>query len=264
MFIVGATYTRADVGDAIGYPDHKRSGGNFTTGYFEFDGAFYIFTNVGLPGRTGHDYPNRWRDADLVWYGKSQSKFGQPQIEKLIDGSRDVHVFWRGKDRAPFTYAGTAHAIEAMDTHPVEIAWGFDTPFVSSTDQQQTQPVPPVWRRGPPPSSGERSTTFEDNPTSLYLMRLAGATNEQHPRLEEGLTLIKVGISVSPKRRLRELNSGFPPGLSLAWEVIDTIEFPTGEAAFAEESRILEHLRIAGSWIGGEYAVSKTSRLDSL
>lgn len=264
FFVAGETYTRSDVGDLIGYPLVHRSGGNFTTGYFEFQDTFYVFANVGMPGRTGHDYPNRWVDADLVWYGKSRSKLGQPQIEKMIGGFYPVHLFWRGADRAKFTYAGLAKAIEAMDSQPVEIVWAFDH---FSRSLQKDGPSPKssqVWRRGPAPTSGERQTVLSDSPTSLYLMTLVGASSEVHPQLNENRAIIKIGISVDPRRRLRELNSGYPPGLVLSWNLMDVAEFSNGQTAFANEGRVLEALRRLGNWIGGEFGVVEKTELQKV
>lgn len=95
-------------------------------------------------------------------------------------------------------------------------------------------------------------------------MKLEGAAKQHHDRLDDGSVLIKIGISVSPKRRLGELNAGFPRGLTFRWKIVSTKKLPNGKTAFAEESRILETLRDGGSWIGGEFAVVDEASLEGL
>ena len=123
MFDVGAKYTRRQVLRALGVSDTIR-GGNWFTGYNEHQDSFFIFTNVGTPGRTGHDYGNRWEGPNLRWFAKTETSISQPQIARLVSGDYPVHVFWRGNNAAPFEYSGQAHVLETRDTSPVEVLWG--------------------------------------------------------------------------------------------------------------------------------------------
>ena len=86
---------------------------------------FYVFTNVGSPGRTGHDYDNRWEGSRLRWYGKTGSRRSQPQIQLMLNPGVPVHVFWRSDNSLPFRYAGLAVPLEVNDTTPVEVLWAF-------------------------------------------------------------------------------------------------------------------------------------------
>src|SRR3990172_11041364 len=94
VFEVGSKYARRDVLRGLGVPD-STSGGPWFTGYHEHDGSFYVFTNVGTPGRTGHDYGNRWEGPNLRWYAKTGTNLSQPLVARLLAGSSPVHVFWR-------------------------------------------------------------------------------------------------------------------------------------------------------------------------
>jgi T5orf172 domain-containing protein len=264
VFVVGKKYTRADVADLIDYPDHLRSGGAWMTGMTEFDGAFYIFANIGLAGRTGHDYPNRWRGKDLVLTGRTGSKRGQPQLERLLSGEFPVHVFWRSANNAAFTYAGEARAIETNNASPVEIVWTFDKALSGQTLPGTQSQAYPSWRRGPPPSHGARSLAIKDGPAHLYVMQLVGVTPEMVEGASETDSVIKIGMSKDPARRLREMNGGFPPGLSVQWQLIRTIEFESGDAAFAAETKVLEALRIGEQWIGGEFAIVDVAAFSTL
>lgn len=253
--IVGQRYTRENVADAIGLPDSLRKGGSWATGYMSWNGATYIFTNVGTAGRTGHNYPNRWDGRTLVWYGKTDSHLLQPQIDKMVSGESPVHVFWRVSDRAAFTYAGRGVAVETWDESPVCVAWAFDIPpSVASTVPRAVQKQRGN-RRGPPPSTGQRNPVHLDGPTHVYIMRLHGPVGSIVPTLQPGKAVIKVGLSNYPLRRLEELNWGFPPNSSLSWKIEQLLELPTGREAFDLESRCLGFLVEGGFSTGGEFGL---------
>jgi hypothetical protein len=125
-FIVGELYSRENVAERISLPIDKRKGGDWATGYSEWNGAAYIFANIGSAGRTGHDYPNQWEGKNLIWSGKTRSSPGQPQIERLITNTQPVHIFWRAADREAFAYAGQAKAIAVHGDQPVRVTWSFE------------------------------------------------------------------------------------------------------------------------------------------
>jgi len=179
----------------------------------------------------------------------------------MLSGTRRVHLFWRGKLDAAFTYAGQASAVEVTDTIPVEVRWAFDA--VESADDNGLGEVP-VWRRGPPPTTGTQSIVKYDGPTQLYLMTLEGAADLIFPAIGKDLAAIKVGITNHLARRLAQINFGFPPGSSVRWRLHRTRTYPSGKAAFAAEGEILEALRVARRWIGGEFAVLPREELDGL
>jgi hypothetical protein len=122
----GQRYTRAEVATLIALPGHRRSGGNWTTGYDSWDGEAFIFCNVGTTGRTGHDYPNRWIGDELEWHGKTNSHREQAAIRRMLDGGTNVHIFWRSDDREPFEYAGKGKPAKVFDCVPVKVHWRFD------------------------------------------------------------------------------------------------------------------------------------------
>jgi len=125
-FVVGHTYTRASVQDAVGVPEGKR-GGDWATGYTKFKDEIFIFCNIDTAGRTGHDYPNRWVGKELVWSAKSRTTINQPLIKLMASGSARIHLFYRNADRAPFKYAGLAVPVEVIDSKPVTFRWRFES-----------------------------------------------------------------------------------------------------------------------------------------
>lgn len=141
-FHIGKTYKRSQILEAIGLdPDTK--GGPWYTGYAERNGVDFIFCNVGTPGRTGHDYDNRFDGSDLVWRGKTTSHKGQPTIERMTGPSAEVHVFWRSDGRDPFIYAGQAKAVEVSNETPVRVRWRFaHNQGTQATDTRSQERLP--------------------------------------------------------------------------------------------------------------------------
>lgn len=258
-FVVGANYTRDQIAELIGYPIEKRRGGDWATGYTKFESSYFVFCNVGEAGRTGHDYPNRWDGRDLIWFGKSRTRIDQPQVQEMVGGEFDVLIFWRASDRAAFTFAGLARALEVEDNSPVEVLWSFDA-LEPTPDDVAAKPHP-TFNRGPRPSPGERHSTVFDGPCSTYLMVLDGLSADVACAGEPGSIVIKVGLSNEPQRRLRQLNAGFPPRASFGWKIKTTRSFASFDEAFDAESRLLEAIRERGHWIGGEFAALPASDL---
>src|SRR4051812_19234399 len=117
VFTVGETYTRRKIQEALEVPQNKR-GGDWNTGDTEYAGAFYLFCNIGVPGRTGHDYGDAWDGEKLVWFGKTGAHMAQPRIKRLLSGDYPVLIFWRESDRDGFTFAGKAVVEEVLDETP--------------------------------------------------------------------------------------------------------------------------------------------------
>jgi len=133
MYTVGDTYTRNDIYDLLGLSAAER-GGDWLNGYHRHEDDYYVFCNVGVAGRTGHDYDNHWEGERLVWHGKTQSHFGQSSIQNLLSGEYRVLIFYRSDDRAPFTFAGVGHAVPHWESeHPARIDWVFGSDELEGT-----------------------------------------------------------------------------------------------------------------------------------
>lgn len=123
-FEVGKRYTRSDIFHLLGI----EGGGNWFTGYHQHSsGDWFVFSNIGTAGRTGHDYGDHWVREGLFWRGKTGSRLDQPSIKSMLSGRYPIHVFTRGHDRDPFDYQGQARAIRTENTVPVTVVWGFDS-----------------------------------------------------------------------------------------------------------------------------------------
>ncbi len=133
-FQVGNKYTKNDIYRICAVPGSQQKG-NWNTGYTSYHGDWFIFCNVGVAGRTGHNYANRFVGDDLVWYGKTGSHLGQGSIQSLLAPIGNVLIFYRLDDRDAYTFAGKAKAKEVNNTSPIEIVWDFS---LSAADRPET------------------------------------------------------------------------------------------------------------------------------
>lgn len=264
MLKVGERYTRNEIADVIGLPSEKRKG-DWLTGYSKHLGNFYVFVNIGNAARTGHDYPNAWDGNDLIWSAKNGSKIDHPQIQQLINGDVSINIFWRETDRASWIFAGTAQPSQIdVESSPVRVRWTFsrhDDSFKLPIDETSNQTIV---RRGPPPSTGQITYESSDKPTDLYLLQLRGKLQSTVTEAIDGKSLFKVGISSDIRKRICQLNSGFPIELGLAWQLVSRIPFSNGRNAYDRESEVLALLADSGFLKRGEFAALSAKELEVL
>lgn len=141
-----ARYSRKDVWEHF-YPNTPfQKGGPWSTGYVLLGGYLVVFANLGTPGRTGHDFPNRYEDDSrtLVWYGKPHSHSAQPTFRQLFDGKIRPLIFvrWDNK-KLKFTYLGRPTISSFKDN--VTIQDGIETieiVFKFEAERQASNPGP--------------------------------------------------------------------------------------------------------------------------
>lgn len=123
MLIPGHRYTKDDLYNRFAVPVNKQKG-SWNTGYLKFNDEVFIFANIGVAGRTGHDYDNHWEKGDLIWRGKTASHSRQPLIALMLQPQTTIHLFTRDSDRNPFTYQGLVAAKSVNKRKvPIEITW---------------------------------------------------------------------------------------------------------------------------------------------
>lgn len=131
-----ARYSRKDVWEYFHPNTPFLKGGPWSTGYVLLDKYLIIFANLGTPGRTGHDFPNRYESDSrtLVWYGKPHSHSAQPTFRRLFDGEIHPLVFvrWDNKN-VKFTYLGKPTISSFKDnfaiqdgTETIEVVFKFE------------------------------------------------------------------------------------------------------------------------------------------
>ena len=104
----GSKYTRKSIGE-ICFPGVGRpAGGNWDTGYVTVEDNLIIFMNIGVPGRTGHDFDNKFDEQTntITWYGKPNPHSGQPIFQNLLGANLTPHFFARWDQKPDFTYLG--------------------------------------------------------------------------------------------------------------------------------------------------------------
>lgn len=129
-FRVGEQYARRDIYRILNVPEDEQRG-DWDTGYHLHGDTFFVFCNVGVAGRTGHDYSNGFDGDELVWWAKNNRRLGQDQMAQLLERGREVLIFWRSNSGAPFHFAGTGWANDVKDAangQPVFVRWVFAEP----------------------------------------------------------------------------------------------------------------------------------------
>lgn len=120
MFKQGSKYTRKDVGE-IYFPGIGRpKGGNWDTGYVRVEDDLIVFINIGIAGRTGHDFDNQFdpENDTITWFGKPNTHKNQSIFAKLLSGELTPHFFARWDQKPEFTYLGIGHIISMEDGYP--------------------------------------------------------------------------------------------------------------------------------------------------
>lgn len=116
MFKRGVQYKRDEIAN-IARPEDPPRGGPWATGYARIENDLYVFMNMGVPGRTGHNFDNHYDDKTqtLIWFGKPNSHSGQQLFQKLMSGELKPLFFARWSQGDPFTFLGTGTIISFED-----------------------------------------------------------------------------------------------------------------------------------------------------
>ncbi len=113
----GSQYTRKSIGE-ICFPGVGRpAGGNWDTGYVRVQNNLIIFMNIGVPGRTGHDFDNKFDEKTntITWYGKPNTHSKQPLIKSLLEGKITPYFFARWDQKPNFIYLGIGSILDCQD-----------------------------------------------------------------------------------------------------------------------------------------------------
>ena len=117
----GSEYSRDDIHFLYhGGPLPRVGTGNWTTGYVRPKGTndLIIFMNIGVPGKTGHDFDNKFDQETntIIWYGKPKTHSGQPTFKKLFSKELTPHFFARwNSNYTKFVYLGTGSIVNFED-----------------------------------------------------------------------------------------------------------------------------------------------------
>ncbi|TAU07817.1 GIY-YIG nuclease family protein [Rhizobium ruizarguesonis] len=119
-----------------------------------------------------------------------------------------------------------------------------------------------------PGSFGERTSIYEDGPTHLYLARFDGdgfaVMGLSRPQFDKS-DLLKIGVSNDIKRRLGELNCGFPPAAKGRWKIELISQLYDNKAAAETAEQIFKdrgHKELTS--MGGEFFRGDRTRAQSI
>jgi hypothetical protein len=178
-----------------------------------------------------------------------------------------AHKFARsvGSSFRQLTPEETARVL-GLPVRPVSV-WGEPEWQVTDADGGRETTVANAASRGPKPWFGKSEANRVDGETKLYLMTLTGCLDALFPKRLPKLrqkTVIKVGRSNDPVRRLVEMNCGFPVEAEARWELAQVQSFATANEAHEAEQRLLADLEAKGSSLGGEFAIIPSKEVATL
>jgi hypothetical protein len=114
----GSKYSRRDIGWIVLPETGRPKGGSWDTGYVRIEDKLIVFMNIGVPGRTDHDFDNQYNEDTntITWYGKPNTHSEQPLFKQLLSGDLTPHYFARWNNKDPeFTYLGVGKVIKYKD-----------------------------------------------------------------------------------------------------------------------------------------------------
>ena len=108
MFNRGSEYTRDEIGK-IARPDNPPNGGNWATGYDRIENNLFVFMNIGVSGKTGHNFENDYDEESnkIIWFSKPNKHSSNPTFQKLLSGELTPYFFARWDQKPPFRFLGT-------------------------------------------------------------------------------------------------------------------------------------------------------------
>lgn len=123
MFKKGSQYTRKEVGWILLPETGRPKGGSWDTGYVTVGEKLIIFMNIGVPGKTEHDFDNDFDEESglITWFGKPKTHSRQPLFIKLLNKELTPYFFARWDNNDPkFTYLGIGSVVKYDDDAETE------------------------------------------------------------------------------------------------------------------------------------------------
>jgi 5-methylcytosine-specific restriction protein A len=127
MFELGKPYSKADIYSVLKVPEDKQRG-SWDTGYTPYENNWFFFCNIGVPGRTGHDYQNYFDGDLLISHAKLKSKIDHPSIKSIQSVETKKFIFYREDDLSDWIFAGMGTLVELQPGPPLRFVWQFNEP----------------------------------------------------------------------------------------------------------------------------------------
>ena len=126
IFEINRVYRKSDIYKVFNVPNAQQ-GGKWRNGYCEHNNEFFIFANVGIPGKTDageYDYKNEINDdAEMDWEAQNGSKLSWASVQKLINSNPYIFVRYKDFRSGAYKFIGVGECIRVEDTSPVYFKW---------------------------------------------------------------------------------------------------------------------------------------------
>jgi hypothetical protein len=126
FFEINRVYRKSDIYKIFNVPKVQQ-GGKWRNGYCEHNNEFFIFANIGIPGKTDageYDYKNKINDNDeMEWEAQNGSKLSWPTVQKLKKSNPYIFVRYKDFRSGIYKFIGVGDCMETMDTSPVYFKW---------------------------------------------------------------------------------------------------------------------------------------------
>ena len=126
LFEINRVYRKSDIYKIFNVPKVQQ-GGKWRNGYCEHNNEFFIFANIGIPGKTDageYDYKNKINDNDeMEWEAQNGSKLSWPTVQKLKKSNPYIFVRYKDFRSGIYKFIGVGDCMETKDTSPVYFKW---------------------------------------------------------------------------------------------------------------------------------------------
>lgn len=126
-FQIGKKYEKEEIADIISTSQDEKNKifkrYDFRqSGYADINDNLIVFANLNYKGKAGLIFPNKYDEENkiLIWHTKKNTHSGQPQVQKIIDGSTTPYIFVRNEENSPWEYLGVGIVLKYKDG--VEVA----------------------------------------------------------------------------------------------------------------------------------------------
>lgn len=126
LFEINRVYRKSDIYKVFNV-DKAQQGGKWRNGYCEHNNEFFIFANVGIPGKTDageYDYKNEINDSgEMDWEAQNGSKISWASVQKLKNSNPYIFVRYEDFRSGAYKFIGVGECMRVEDTSPVYFKW---------------------------------------------------------------------------------------------------------------------------------------------
>ena len=123
MFSINHRYSGTEIANIVNPNtiNKKKVGGKYATTDYVHESLGYILLNIGTPGRTGHEFDNRYNPKlnTVTWFGKPRSTSLHKNIKKLITKKIKPYIFVRWNNREKYKFVGRGITLGFIDNVPI-------------------------------------------------------------------------------------------------------------------------------------------------